>query len=141
MSKSLAKKRRPKGWTPERRARQAALIRTWQPWLGSTGPKTEAGKARSSRNAYRHGCRSRDFLHAVAETRRAIGRVEATIVRIRMHFALDMRSKSGRRKIVLLPPRPLRLSLGQERAHPLLEVGAAVARTDQVRSIGQVRHG
>ena len=39
------------GWTPERRARQAALIRTFRPWERSTGPKTEAGKARSSRNA------------------------------------------------------------------------------------------
>ena len=33
------------GWTPERRARQAELIRQWRPWEKSTGPKTEAGKA------------------------------------------------------------------------------------------------
>lgn len=39
------------GWTPERRARQAALIRTWKPWERSTGAKTATGKARSSRNA------------------------------------------------------------------------------------------
>ena len=38
------------GWTPERRARQAALIRLWQPWRRSTGPKTEAGKARCAMN-------------------------------------------------------------------------------------------
>jgi hypothetical protein len=38
------------GWTPERRARQAALIRTWKPWEKSTGPKTEGGKAVVSRN-------------------------------------------------------------------------------------------
>ena len=33
------------GWTPERRARQSALIRNWRPWEKSTGPKTEKGKA------------------------------------------------------------------------------------------------
>ena len=26
------------GWTPERQARQAVLIRTWRPWEQSTGP-------------------------------------------------------------------------------------------------------
>ena len=39
------------GWTQERRTRQAVLIRTWRPWERSTGAKTAAGKARSSRNA------------------------------------------------------------------------------------------
>jgi hypothetical protein len=38
-------------WTPERRARQAELIRGWKPWERSSGPKTEAGKAVASRNA------------------------------------------------------------------------------------------
>lgn len=38
------------GWTPERRARQAALIRTWRPWEQSTGPTTDEGKARTARN-------------------------------------------------------------------------------------------
>jgi hypothetical protein len=39
-------------WTPERRAKQAAVIRRTRPWEKSTGPRTEAGKAASSRNAY-----------------------------------------------------------------------------------------
>ena len=39
------------GWTPERRARQAVLIRNWRPWELSTGPRTPEGKARVSRNA------------------------------------------------------------------------------------------
>jgi hypothetical protein len=43
------------GWTPERRARQAALIRTWRPWEKSTGPMTDEGKAKSARNAYKGG--------------------------------------------------------------------------------------
>jgi len=38
------------GWTPERRARQAAMIRTWKPWEKSTGPKTDEGKAVVSHN-------------------------------------------------------------------------------------------
>jgi hypothetical protein len=38
------------GWTPERRARQASLIRTWKPWEKSTGPKTDEGKAIVSQN-------------------------------------------------------------------------------------------
>ena len=39
------------GWTPERRARQAELIRQWKPWERSTGPRTSQGKERSSKNA------------------------------------------------------------------------------------------
>ena len=30
------------GWSPERQARQAKLIRQWRPWEKSTGPKTQA---------------------------------------------------------------------------------------------------
>ena len=65
-------KRRPKGWTQERRARQAALIRRWQPWQRSTGPKTEAGKARCSMNALKHGCRGRAYLQTASRVRYAI---------------------------------------------------------------------
>jgi hypothetical protein len=38
-----------------RSARQAALIRNWKPWELSTGPRTEAGKARSAANAFKGG--------------------------------------------------------------------------------------
>ena len=38
-------------WTPERRAKQAAAITRTRPWEKSTGPRTERGKAVSSRNA------------------------------------------------------------------------------------------
>ena len=48
------------GWTPERRARQAALIRTWKPWLTSTGPRTEEGKAQIAQNGFKGGHR-REF--------------------------------------------------------------------------------
>lgn len=40
-------------WTQEQRRRQAEKIKLWQPWRQSTGPRTEAGKARASRNAYK----------------------------------------------------------------------------------------
>ena len=43
------------GWTLERRERQAELIRQWQPWKQSAGPKTPEGKATASRNAWQGG--------------------------------------------------------------------------------------
>lgn len=43
------------GWTLERRERQSVLIRTWRPWERSTGPTSEEGKARSSRNGDKGG--------------------------------------------------------------------------------------
>ena len=46
------------GWTPERRARQAELIRTWQPWVKSTGPRSLEGKERVAANAWRGGHRA-----------------------------------------------------------------------------------
>lgn len=49
------------GWTPARREAQAARIRASKPWLKSTGPRTESGKARAARNAYKHGWRSEDI--------------------------------------------------------------------------------
>ena len=60
------------GWTDERRQRQAALIRTWQPWRQSTGPLTAAGKARASRNAFKHSVREelRRIATFIAEARR-----------------------------------------------------------------------
>ena len=44
-----------KGWTLERRARQAELVRQWRPWEISSGPKTDAGKAIVARNAWNGG--------------------------------------------------------------------------------------
>ena len=39
--------------TPEHRKLRAELIRRWRPWENSTGPKTEAGKARSARRGFK----------------------------------------------------------------------------------------
>ena len=46
---------KPPGWKPERRARQAELIRQWKPWARSTGPQSAAGKATVSRSAFKGG--------------------------------------------------------------------------------------
>jgi hypothetical protein len=43
--------RKPREWTPEQRQEQSRLLRDRQIWLKSTGPRTEQGKATSSRNA------------------------------------------------------------------------------------------
>ncbi len=62
------------GWTPERRARQAELIRGWRPWEQSTGPTSAEGRLRVSRNAFKGGHRQtlRELVRAVnAEVRLA----------------------------------------------------------------------
>ena len=46
------------GWSLERRARQAELIRLWKPWKQSSGPKSVEGKERVSRNAWTGGHRA-----------------------------------------------------------------------------------
>lgn len=60
------------GWTPERRARQAEMIRTWKPWERSTGAQTAAGKARSSRNADKPGSFNRKMKELKREVKALI---------------------------------------------------------------------
>ncbi len=57
------------GWTLERRAKHAELIREWQPWNQSTGPKSVEGKERVSGNAYKGGHRAqlRELIKLVNE--------------------------------------------------------------------------
>jgi len=76
------------GWTPERRARQAALIRRWAPWRRSTGPKTEAGKARCAKNALRHGGRSRARILELQRIRRILRKVDENIRAVRLFIRL-----------------------------------------------------
>lgn len=48
-------------WTPEKRAQKSHLIQSIKPWNHATGPKTEAGRARSSANAWKGGDPYRDM--------------------------------------------------------------------------------
>ena len=59
------------GWTPERRARQAVLVRSWKPWERSTGPRTAEGKAVVRRNAYKG-----DHRGELRELRRQLRRLD-----------------------------------------------------------------
>lgn len=54
--------------TPEHRKLRAELIRQWAPWTKSTGPKSEAGKARVSRNAFKGA--SRELLRKLSHSLR-----------------------------------------------------------------------
>ena len=57
------------GWSPERRQRQSQAIKEWKPWSQSTGPKSAAGKAQVSRNAFKGGQRLKlqKLKHAINE--------------------------------------------------------------------------
>jgi hypothetical protein len=63
--------------TPEHRARQSAAIRQSRPWEHSTGPKSEEGKARVSRNAYKGGSRAilRELARLLREQCEALKRI------------------------------------------------------------------
>lgn len=69
-------------WTAEQRARQAELIRTWKPWEKSTGAKTEAGKAKVSRNAWKgnHRQQVREMTRLVNQEIRRAKETVASIV-------------------------------------------------------------
>jgi hypothetical protein len=61
----------PWGWTPARRAEQAASIHRWKPWLASTGPVTPTGKARTSKNAAKPNSIRRQLANLKAELKNA----------------------------------------------------------------------
>ena len=56
-------------WTPEQKAKQSALIRSWKPWERSTGPQTAEGKATASQN------RQKSLDQAHQELRDALAKV------------------------------------------------------------------
>jgi hypothetical protein len=68
----------PWGWTPERRARQAAAFHDWRPWSSATGPKKLLGKSISSRNADRPESIRRQ-LKEIAAQLKSIKRLVQTV--------------------------------------------------------------
>ena len=61
--------------TPEHRALRAQLIQRWKPWEKSTGPKSDAGKARSAMRGYKGGTRAlfRELRAILREQAEALG--------------------------------------------------------------------
>ena len=55
----------PRKWTPEQKARQSQLIRSWRPWESTRGPVTPDGKRRSAMRGFKGNPRE-----ALAEARR-----------------------------------------------------------------------
>jgi hypothetical protein len=81
-------KYRAKGWSAERRARQAARIRDWAPWRRSTGPKTAAGRARCSQNALHHGFHTAARRDELRRLGRVLGLAGENIKRLRLMIRL-----------------------------------------------------
>lgn len=79
-------------WTPEARRKQAEIQKTRQSWKHSTGPKTAAGKARSSLNAWKHGMRSRSAVKLRAALTRHARLLKYINVSIRASRIPDLRS-------------------------------------------------
>jgi hypothetical protein len=73
-----------KGWTEERRRKQAEAIRQWKPWEKSTGPKTAEGKAVCSRNAVKNP----DLHDALKEINEALRGSAAFIRHVNRFIAL-----------------------------------------------------
>lgn len=69
------------GWTQERRAKQSEMIRSWQPWLHSTGARTPEGKAKVARNPWRGGHRDkmREMIRLVNEEIRMAQRLVGSL--------------------------------------------------------------
>jgi hypothetical protein len=62
-------------WTPEAREKQRQLIKQWQPWERSTGPRTEQGKEISSQNARRTALSDKELVAGLRKMRHELGAI------------------------------------------------------------------
>jgi hypothetical protein len=118
--------RRRSGWTDERRARQAEAIRRWAPWTRSTGPRTSAGKAVSSRNAVLRGRRAE--LSAMRKAVQANFREAAMLMRAAERYRSTLARRAARRS----ESAAARLMRLEDRARG---GGAATAYLDALRGV------
>lgn len=123
MGTSTRVTRRSKDWSPERRARQAALIRGWQPWRRSTGPRTEAGKVRCAMNALKHGFRSCTTIREYQRIRYAIRLAASNNERLRAFI----RNRNARPRI-RIKPGYVKLWLARHSGLPRKSVGGLALR-------------
>ena len=80
-------------WTIEARLRQAERIRALCPWTRSTGPRTEEGKGRSARNAWKGGHRATAAAYA-----KVLRNFESTTRRLFSSFCRKRTSPAPNRK-------------------------------------------
>ncbi|MBI2234758.1 MAG: hypothetical protein HYU57_07245 [Micavibrio aeruginosavorus] len=90
-------------WTPELRERQARRTRSQKPWLKSTGPRTESGKARSKMNAAKHGLRSRDYRMICRLLRECRKEIDCAILEAQLELERKKKSGAGPKRGYLLP--------------------------------------
>ena len=84
-----------------RRSLQATIRRN-QPWLWSTGPRSEVGKNRSRMNVFRHGARSAD---ARRDERAAVELIEL-VSRLIASCVCDDAANPSSAETLGAPPRP-----------------------------------
>ncbi|BBP01466.1 hypothetical protein [Sulfuriferula nivalis] len=68
-----------RNWTPEARAKQSELIRTWKPWKRSTGARTPQGKAISAQNRVKSLAAAKQRIE---DARKALREAEAEHTRL-----------------------------------------------------------
>jgi hypothetical protein len=79
-----------RGWTEERRRKQAEMIRKHKPWDKSTGPKSSKGKAKSSMNALKSG----GYSQSMKKIEKALKHNRAFMKAVKEHYELEHRNET-----------------------------------------------
>lgn len=70
-----------RNWTGEQRRAMADNVRLWKPWQASTGPRTDSGKLRTSRNAFKGDLRGE--LRAISKAISDLLKHQRKLLRVR----------------------------------------------------------